>query len=220
LALCVTILCCLPWTVRNYVDFHKVVPIRSNLGLELWLGNNPAADSLIPDLASPYTNPTLRREYVKQGEAAFMQNKQTEALQYIWHNPGRFLRFTWYRFCEVWIGTTVSIGDTWEIAGARARIALAANILIVLLGMTGLLLLRRFRSGIFFPFAAFPLLFPCIYYVTHPSLRYRYPMDSVLVLMTAYSFSVLLTALRKDKAAASVSVTTAVSQPLKTAAPE
>ena len=28
-----------PWFVRNYVTFHKVVPFRGNLGLELYSGN-------------------------------------------------------------------------------------------------------------------------------------------------------------------------------------
>jgi Gpi18-like mannosyltransferase len=42
-----------PWTVRNYVVFNKIIPFRSNFGLELWLGNNP----LVPDLWSPTLHP-------------------------------------------------------------------------------------------------------------------------------------------------------------------
>src|SRR5262249_6893858 len=29
-----------PWIARNYVRFHAFVPVRSNFGVELWLGNH------------------------------------------------------------------------------------------------------------------------------------------------------------------------------------
>jgi hypothetical protein len=35
------------------------------------------------------------------------------------------------------------------------------------------------------PLAAYPVLFPILYYVTHTSLRYRHPIDAVLLLLTA-----------------------------------
>src|SRR5580704_5829654 len=34
LAVAVTILCCLPWTIRNYVAFLRFIPVRSNLPFE------------------------------------------------------------------------------------------------------------------------------------------------------------------------------------------
>ena len=36
IAICVLTL--LPWTIRNYVAFHRIMPIRDNFGLELWVG--------------------------------------------------------------------------------------------------------------------------------------------------------------------------------------
>jgi hypothetical protein len=29
-----------PWFIRNYETFHKVIPFRSCLGLEVYFGNN------------------------------------------------------------------------------------------------------------------------------------------------------------------------------------
>ncbi|MDP9053781.1 MAG: glycosyltransferase family 39 protein, partial [Acidobacteriota bacterium] len=37
------VLACTPWTLRNYMVFHSLVPLRSPLGLQLWAGNNPQA---------------------------------------------------------------------------------------------------------------------------------------------------------------------------------
>src|SRR5439155_22825850 len=31
------IICCLPWTLRNYGIFHRIIPIRSSLPFELWI---------------------------------------------------------------------------------------------------------------------------------------------------------------------------------------
>ena len=45
-----------PWTVRNYLVFGKFIVLRSNFGLELWLGNNPA----VPDAWSPLEAPKRR----------------------------------------------------------------------------------------------------------------------------------------------------------------
>ena len=30
----------LPWTIRNYETFHRLIPMRDNFGLELWIGNH------------------------------------------------------------------------------------------------------------------------------------------------------------------------------------
>ena len=35
-----------------------------------------------------------------------------------------------------------------------------------------------------FPLAAFPVVFPCLYYLTHADLRYRQPIDPVVLLLT------------------------------------
>jgi hypothetical protein len=36
-----------------------------------------------------------------------------------------------------------------------------------------------------FPLAVFPVIFPCLYYVTHADLRYRHPIDPIVLLLTA-----------------------------------
>ena len=44
LAAALALLCCLPWTIRNYVQFHKFIPLRSNFAFELYIGNNENYD--------------------------------------------------------------------------------------------------------------------------------------------------------------------------------
>src|SRR5436305_2117776 len=39
LALILTLLGCVPWTIRNHNSLHRLIPIRSSFPFELWLGN-------------------------------------------------------------------------------------------------------------------------------------------------------------------------------------
>src|SRR6266436_830897 len=55
LALGLAILCCVPWTIRNYVAFHRLVPLRSNFPLELYIGNNENYDDKHPRFPGPIT---------------------------------------------------------------------------------------------------------------------------------------------------------------------
>jgi hypothetical protein len=36
-----------------------------------------------------------------------------------------------------------------------------------------------------FPFAVFPVVFPCLYYLTHADLRYRHPIDPIVCVLAA-----------------------------------
>lgn len=40
-----------------------------------------------------------------------------------------------------------------------------------------------------FPLAMFPAIFPCLYYVTHADLRYRHPIDPIILLLTAIAIA-------------------------------
>jgi hypothetical protein len=41
------------------------------------------------------------------------------------------------------------------------------------------------KNAYAFPVVAIPVVFPLLYYVTHTSLRYRHPIDPIVLLLTA-----------------------------------
>jgi hypothetical protein len=45
--------------------------------------------------------------------------------------------------------------------------------------------LWRARTPYVFPAAIFILAFPFVYYATHASLRYRHPIDPIILMLTA-----------------------------------
>ena len=51
----------IPWTVRNAIVFGRLMPVSSNLKLELWIGNNPdATGAMQNDRREPVTEPRER----------------------------------------------------------------------------------------------------------------------------------------------------------------
>lgn len=176
---------CVPWTIRNYRVFHQFVPLRSNFGLELWLGNNPD----VPDTWSGELHPSEyapeRDKFQKLGEIAYMREKQHEAISFMKSHPADTLRFMWRRFVDTWTGNWDPIQDIWSNASWYERTLLLSNIGMSIFGLLGLLLLSRLKHPMAVPLALFPLIFPIIYYVTHPSRRYRHPIDPIMITMAA-----------------------------------
>jgi hypothetical protein len=193
-------LVCVPWTVRNYVVFHKVIPFRSNFGLELWLGNNDQVPDTFAGFLHPNDYPPEREKFVQLGEIEYMRQKQTEAFQFIRSHPADALRFTWRRFIDNWIGMWDPVQDMWHALILTGRLILAFNLFVSLFGLGGLLLLYRAKNPYAFPIAMFPLIYPIVYYITHTSLRYRHPMDPVLMVSVAFAltYPALLKARRKQ----------------------
>ena len=56
----------------------------------------------------------------------------------------------------------------------------------------GLVLLFLAGNEFAFPVASFPLVFPLTYYLTHASLRFRHPLDPILVLLSTIPFTAIL----------------------------
>ena len=190
LAAVVLILCCAPWTVRNYLVFHKFVPLRSVAGLALWLGNNDETQSTSAGRLHPISNQAEREKYVTMGEIEYMREKQSLAIDYIVSHPAAESRLIADRFIALWTGGSAHpVTDFRKARGWRFYLVIPANILIALGALTGLILLWRLRSPFAFPLTAAPVVFPLIYYFALSPPRYRHPIDPVLVLLTAFAFS-------------------------------
>ncbi len=202
-----------PWTVRNYRALGKAVVLRSNFGLELWLGNNPD----VPDTWSAWKHPNDNMEeafkYKNMGEIAYMAEKQHEAFVFMRTHPGDTLNFMYRRFVENWLAITDSPVDFWGSTPLYIRAFFILNILLSLSTLLGVLFAHRFRHPQAFPYAMVPLIFPIIFYVTHSSLRYRFPMDPIMMILSAYGVASLVRLLRGKAEQVSDTVAPAVSLP-------
>jgi len=186
LALAVTVLCCLPWTIRNYAVFHSFVPLRSILGLQLWVGNNPQAKVIWLGEQHPIHDSAERRHYVEAGEIAYMREKEQGAIRYMLTHPGREAQLIGGRLVSFWTGGTPSpVADFLRNRSPWFRYVLIFNLGVALGTVAGLLRLGRAHSSYLVPMAAFPVILPWAYYLTLSLPRYRHPIDPVLMLLTA-----------------------------------
>jgi 4-amino-4-deoxy-L-arabinose transferase-like glycosyltransferase len=191
LALTIAVLCCLPWTIRNYVAFHRIIPLRSNLPFELWLGNNDIFDEQAPNGKQRITRYEEVRRYSKLGETAFMDEKWRLATQFMNEHPALETRLTGRRFVAMWMGTEHPLKDFLETDSLLARVAFAANLVVSMGTLGGMFVLWWRRSAFAFPATVFPVVFPVVYYLTHASLRYRHAIDPVVLLLTAIALHAL-----------------------------
>jgi hypothetical protein len=208
LAAGIAILCCLPWTIRNYVAFHRFIPVRSNLPFELWLGNNDIFDEHARNGRKSITRTEEARSYAQLGETAYMQMKWQSAISFMRAHPGLELRLTGRKFTAFWVGTDSPVRNFHETDSYLIRAIVLSSFVSAIGALFGMVVLWRKqqrtaeRSGdrrgpregqgnaqitrqLAWPLAVFPLLFPCLYYVTHADLRYRHPIDPVVSLLAA-----------------------------------
>jgi len=176
-----------PWVIRNEVTFHGKVALRSNFGLELWLGNNPEVPSSWSWWLHPTDSASEKADFVRLGEVAYMQQKKALAIQFIRSHPADTLRFQYHRVMETWTGYSDSFMDIWRGAPASLRGELLLSYSLTILMLVGLLLARRRCGQNFFPLLNAILFFPVVYYICHTNPRYRHPIDPVIVLLAAYA---------------------------------
>ncbi len=211
-AVLLAVLGCTPWCVRNYAVFHRFVPFRSNLGLELWLGNNPDFHDIFPDWRSPYTSRIETEQFARLGEMEFMREKKHKAIAYMTSNPWATARATYYRFIITWTGLAVRLEDIWPEFKWADRLTFAFNIAIAIGGWMGVWLLVRRRSDYAMPFLIFLVFYPAVYYLTHSSLRYRHPIDPALMVLTTFCVASAVKAARRANPAPTLAASGTVAQ--------
>jgi 4-amino-4-deoxy-L-arabinose transferase-like glycosyltransferase len=158
------VLALLPWTIRNYEVFHRLIPVRDNFGLELWIGNHEGEARLNGD---DFQRMVI--DYSRMGELSFMDTKGQIAAQFIRQHPASFLRLSAQRFYRFW---TAPDGSVW--------------ILVSLLACYGLFMALRQKGMASAPYAIVIAIYPLVYYLTHNGSWYRHPAEPVILLLAAY----------------------------------
>ena len=186
------LVCLTPWTIRNYVVFHKLIPLRSNFGLELLLGMRADLPDGVRSPLHPNDNPEEAKKYARMGEIAYMQDKQSEALVMIRESPTGAVTLFMRRLEENWLDLWDSPYDLWIAATLSEKLQMLGNALFAALCWLGALIALRERKDAALPLAIVLLAFPFVFYLTHASLRYRQPMDGIMLVLAVYATGHLL----------------------------
>ena len=206
----------MPWLVRDYVVFHKLMFVRDNVGVELRCGNNPLAEGIWVAMYHPSQNPILYREYQQTGEAAYCAKQGSLAKQWIAANPRQFAVVTFRRFVFYWNGLPrVSNTAAWieqhpdrwasrtfwhvvfddrgkprdALLQALEQARTSLFLATSLLAFGGLFFALRNRVHGVFLFASLFLVYPLVYYVSFPLPRYRHPIEPMMTMLAVYFFA-------------------------------
>ena len=173
-----------PWIIRNYETFHQFIPVRSGLGLELYIGNNGYSARWVNSALHPNHSDAELEEYEKSGEVAYMEHKRQQAVDYIRAHPGWYVRMTLRRVLYIWTGY-------WSLDRAYLKDEPLdpPNILVAttfsVLALLGLRRVFQLDWAIGVRFAIVLGCFPLVYYLSHPETYYFRPVDPLLVVLTA-----------------------------------
>jgi 4-amino-4-deoxy-L-arabinose transferase-like glycosyltransferase len=179
----VLLACLTPWLLRNFRLLGQVA-LRSNFALEFLVGNNEDTSKPASDTLLPADNPVEMEKIRRLGEPAYMAEKQREAWEFVARHPGRFAWLTVRRFIYVWTGIW-DLHPKWGLdeSGAPNIIFYTGITILALVGFRrGLRNHEQYITPLVIPLAVFPL----VYYITHPDIRYRHPIDPLIVILAVY----------------------------------
>ena len=191
-----------PWLIRDAVVFHRFIPMRDSMGLELWMGNNGYDLRWTTDDRHPLHDMKELAAYNNIGELAYMENKTQQAKAYIHEHPDWYAWMCARRAVYLWTGY-------WSFKPAYLNleptdpenVPMATG--LTLLGLTGLVLAWQRNKFDAIRFGGVMFLFPILYYFNHPEPYHMRPLDPLLVILGCYG---ILTLRERAKARAVVAI--------------
>jgi hypothetical protein len=141
--LLIFVLALLPWTVRNYYAIDGLVFVKSNFGMELWLGNNPAVQDVFSPELHPAVNFGQLLSLIFNGESNYNRARQRQAIAYIKAHPRIFLKNVSDRFADTWAATYDSRVEPWIVALRLSRADVWFCLSFSIVSFLGMLLALR-----------------------------------------------------------------------------
>jgi hypothetical protein len=184
-ACCATVIS--PWIVRNWYAFHAFVPMRSNMGAELFEATRFWNEGF-PTMATLPESDADRdvQEYRKLGEISYSRKKGAAAELLIHQHPRLFLLHAVKRFFLFWDGVPNPVYGFNSVVSEGLREFNYASISVG--GILGLILaLKRKIPGAWLFLWAY-LSIPAIYYFISVQARFRHPLEPVMLVLIVYLF--------------------------------
>jgi hypothetical protein len=121
-----------------------------------------------------------------------MRKKWTESLTFIRTHRALEAKLFEQRFVAFWAGLDSPFRRFLDAESLGDRMLLLVNFLAAMGTLGGLVAVWIRWRHYAFVLSAFPVVFPWMYYITEPYLRYRQPIDPVSMLLTALALDALL----------------------------
>jgi 4-amino-4-deoxy-L-arabinose transferase-like glycosyltransferase len=173
------------WTLRNWEAFHAFVPMRSNLGAEMWAWNKPGSNGIaLGAPIEPFARDPRYMAYAAMGELRYSKDQGLLAKSYIQTHPREFALLSVKRLYFYWVSVPHPIDNKPWTEGFRV----VNFCFLSLAGLMGLALSMRNRVPGANLFAWAFLLLPLTYYFVSIQARFRHPLEPLIALFAVYLF--------------------------------
>jgi 4-amino-4-deoxy-L-arabinose transferase-like glycosyltransferase len=184
LAAIVCLACIAPWTLRNWQVFHTFIPLRGNLGAELYMGNGPGSTGLLMEYDHPFQAPEQLRLYASLGEVRYVALRGALAKANIAADPAHFAAVVARRIYFFWAGVPHPADEAWyNEVGRTLNFSF-----ISIAGLLGLALALHRRMPAAGLFAWAFLLLPIPYYLVTVHARFRHPLEPLICILAVNLF--------------------------------
>jgi hypothetical protein len=182
-----------PWWMRNAALFHAFVPFATNGAQNLYLGNNPHNRDAGIDWKNDADPAVVARISALPGELERQHAFAKAALDYIAENPGAFLHTAAKKFVRFWN----IVPNAREFHAGLYSIISAASFgpILVLALISAVRQWPRWR--LLAPLYLIIGYFTLVYMVTIASIRYRLPLEPLLIIMAAEPLAAAFHSLRQ-----------------------
>jgi hypothetical protein len=192
LPVALVVLLILPWTIRNYLAFDHIVPLNTNSGFAFFWGNHPRyGTQFIPILPSGEYYRMIPEELQAQGlnEAEMDSALLSEALHIIGADPGRYVLLSLSRFPTYFMFWPSGESGMVSNISRVGSFGLFLPFMVYGLFLTLKQSFASWRERLASPFTMlylFMLVYTGIHILTWTLIRYRIPVDVILVIFAGY----------------------------------
>ncbi|MHB8510707.1 MAG: ArnT family glycosyltransferase [Actinomycetota bacterium] len=187
-----------PWTIRNYVRLHALVPVSTYGGVNFWMVNNPRATGRFPGSVSLMIDPVDYARITALPEAAQDREWYRMGFSYIKSHPFQSLK-NWFRDLAIYVGSRDHYPGNRLVLRDRVKIPwLDDRLLWVFAPIAGFVALRRKDWRMLLPaFVVTPLVL--FFMIALPLSRYRHGVQPFLAMYCAATLVMIARALRKKR---------------------
>jgi hypothetical protein len=181
-----------PWWIRNAEVLHAFVPFTTSSAMNLYLGNNRDNPDVGIDWDHDAEPAVVAAFKALPDELARQRAYNKAALDYIKANPGTFVQAAAKKFLRFW-NIVPNASEYRGRAYAIISIASFGSVLVLAL----LCALRQWRQWrALLPLYLIIGYFTFVHVVTIASLRYRFPIEPLLIVMAAEPAAALVATMR------------------------
>jgi 4-amino-4-deoxy-L-arabinose transferase-like glycosyltransferase len=193
LAAFVAMLICAPWTMRNYRVHHRWIPIRDQMGTNLWGGNGPLASGSGQEgrgkNLNQFPEDIARALQSIPNEVDQDRYLRTRAIQYMREHPRRTARIWLAKIGTFWWFREGQLGEVSGIQRMMPLLKISKALLLFFSAWGAVLIWRRNRSLAIIGFGACAALTLVFMITLSDRIRYFTPLEPILAIAAGYAIA-------------------------------